>query len=102
MPDQQPEGFDPGAGPTIFTQDENDNVVTLSGNIPQDILDQIGGGAGTTIEDLLPPAADGGTTVADMNFTERFERQSELADADPTGRARRRVRFCRTDRLLIH
>jgi hypothetical protein len=53
----------------------------------QDTLDQIGGGAGTTIEDLLPPAADGGTTIEDMNFTERFERQSELADADPTGQS---------------
>jgi hypothetical protein len=61
---------------------------TSTTNVSQDLLDQLGGAAGTTIEDLLPSNAtgnDGTITVDNMNFQERFDRQSELADAAPGG-----------------
>ena len=108
LPGQEPEDFDPGSGPTIFTggidasDPRGDQIVSPTGTgigisesqTPisdelQETLDQIGGGAGTTIEDLLPPGeGEGtGTTLQNMEQQERFERQSELADADPTGQS---------------
>jgi len=66
------------------------NLLDSSGSgasVSQDLLDQIGGAPGTTIESLLPGNATGDTDLADMNFQERFDRQSELADADPTGQS---------------
>lgn len=53
----------------------------------QDTLDQIGGATGTTIEDLLPSNATADVGLDNMNFQERIERQTELAEADPGGQS---------------
>ncbi len=99
LPAGDPDSLDPrgnqiesptGTGigqPTVVTTDENDNVVTLSGNIPQDLLDQIGGAAGTTIEDLLPSNATAGVGLDNMNLQERLNLQEEMAERDPTGQS---------------
>ena len=60
---------------------------TSTTNVSQDILDQIGGVAGTTIEDLLPSNATTAVGLDNMNFQDRFDLQTFEASMDPSGQS---------------